>query len=54
MIIIEWFGREHNYALEGIGAKVKSQTLRWLFYYLIIILILVYWGEQRLFIYFQF
>lgn len=53
MIVIEWFGREYNYALEGIGA-IRNKLLRWGFYYLIIILILLYWGEQRLFIYFQF
>lgn len=54
MIVVEWFGREQNYAIEGISLKVKSKAVRWLFYYLIIALILVYWGEQRLFIYFQF
>jgi len=54
LIIIEWIGREDNYALEGIGKRVKYRTLRWLFYYLIIALILIYWGGQRLFIYFQF
>ncbi len=54
LVVIEWLGREDNYALEGIGQKVNSRALRWLFYYFIIALIIIYWGEQRLFIYFQF
>jgi hypothetical protein len=54
LVVIEWLGREDNYALEGIGQKVNSRALRWLFYYFILALIIIYWGEQRLFIYFQF
>lgn len=52
--LIEWLGREYNYAIEGIGAKVKSKILRWSFYYFIGVLILFYSGHQQGFIYFQF
>ena len=54
MIFVEWMGRSENYALENIGSRVKYRTLRWGFYYFVIALIIMYWGEQRLFIYFQF
>jgi len=54
-IVIEWIGRESEYALENIGLKWK-QYKRYAFYYVLIILIIIYWldvgGEQ--FIYFQF
>lgn len=51
---IEWFGRENNYAIEGIGYKVKSKFFRWTFYYIIGALIFYYSGHHQAFIYFQF
>lgn len=52
-IIIEWLGREHQYAIENINVKF-SKPLRWAFYYAVIIAIFVFSGSQQQFIYFQF
>ncbi len=53
-VIVEWFGREKNYAIENISSKIKKKPVRWCFYYLIAILIFIYSGHQQAFIYFQF
>lgn len=52
-IIIEWLGRERNYALEGMNVK-WPKVIRWTFYYLLIIAIFYFGGEEQEFIYFQF
>ena len=53
-LIIEWLGREHQYALYNIN-KSLNKPLRYAFYYSIIILIFVYYtSEEQQFIYFQF
>lgn len=52
-IIIEWIGRENQYAIEKIGLKWKS-SFRYLFYYLIIMAIFWFAGSEQQFIYFQF
>jgi D-alanyl-lipoteichoic acid acyltransferase DltB (MBOAT superfamily) len=52
-IIIEWIGREQQYAIAQIGIKWK-QPLRWSFYLSIGYLILIFGGTQQEFIYFQF
>lgn len=52
--VIEWLGREGNYAIERIVHAVKRKYLRWAFYYFIAILIFVYSGHEQAFIYFQF
>lgn len=52
-IIIEWLGRENNYALEKIGITWKS-PFRHALYYMIIIVILYFSGTEQQFIYFQF
>jgi alginate O-acetyltransferase complex protein AlgI len=51
--IIEWFGRENQYATALLGAK-WIKPLRWAFYYSIIICIFYFGGRQQEFIYFQF
>jgi len=51
-ILIEWFGRENNYAIEKMF--LKSKWLRYIFYYLIILLIIFLTGKSQEFIYFQF
>jgi len=50
--VIEWIGREQQYAI----AKIlnKFTVLRWAFYYILIMLIVVYAGVNQQFIYFQF
>jgi D-alanyl-lipoteichoic acid acyltransferase DltB (MBOAT superfamily) len=52
-ILIEWLGREGQYALEKIGLSWK-RPFRLMFYYSIIILIILFMGQQQEFIYFQF
>ena len=52
-ILIEWLGREGNFALQNIN-KIKLRFLRWFFYLFLIIIILFYSGSQQEFIYFQF
>lgn len=53
LFVIEWLGRENNYALESFGFK-WPRVLRLSFYYLIIILIFLFMGKEQEFIYFQF
>ena len=52
-MIIEWLGREHQYAIAHFGL-VKSKPLRWAIYYAIIIAIFYFGGKEQQFIYFQF
>jgi len=52
-IIIEWIGREGNYAIEKLGIKLK-RPMRYAIYYIIIIAIFWFWGNEQEFIYFQF
>lgn len=52
-VIIEWFGREQNYAIAKLGLN-WSKPIRWSCYYLIIIAIFYFLGEDQQFIYFQF
>ncbi len=51
-IIIEWINRNYNYGIKFINRFPR--VTRWAFYYLLIILINLYNGEQSSFIYFQF
>ena len=52
-IIIEWAGREGQYAIEKFGFKWKA-VFRYAMYYLIIISIFWFGGKEQQFIYFQF
>ena len=52
-IVVEWFGRRGQYALENIGCG-WPKAVRWSFYYLIVVLIVLYAGISQEFIYFQF
>lgn len=51
--IIEWLGREQQYAIAMLGTKWKS-PLRYAMYYAIIIAIFWFAGKDQQFIYFQF
>ncbi len=51
-VIVEWFGREKQYALAAVFQK--SIGIRWAFYYLLIFGILMSLGKSQDFIYFQF
>jgi len=52
-MIIEWLGRENQYALATLGQK-WPRTLRWAFYYILIIAVFLFMGQEQQFIYFQF
>lgn len=52
-IIIEWLGREQQYAIEKLGVKWK-RPFRYLMYYAIIIALFWFGGKEQQFIYFQF
>jgi alginate O-acetyltransferase complex protein AlgI len=52
-IIIEWFGRDQQYAIEALGLKWK-RPLRHALYYIIIISLFYFGGQEQEFIYFQF
>ena len=52
-IIVEWVGREEQYAFAKFGLK-WPKVVRWTIYYLIIGLIMAYSDTQEKFIYFQF
>jgi D-alanyl-lipoteichoic acid acyltransferase DltB (MBOAT superfamily) len=52
-ILIEWFGREQQYAIANLGLKWK-RPLRYAMYYAIIVAIFWFGGKEQQFIYFQF
>jgi len=52
-IIVEWFGREGEYAIERIGIS-WNRSFRLTMYYCICFLIFWYGGNEQAFIYFQF
>jgi alginate O-acetyltransferase complex protein AlgI len=52
-IVIEWLGREHQYAIAQIGTK-WYKPVRWAMYYSIILAIFFFAGSKQQFIYFQF
>lgn len=52
-ILIEWLGREKQYAIAELGIK-WHKPLRWAMYYGIIITIVYFSGQEQPFIYFQF
>lgn len=51
--IIEWIGREDQYAIEHSG-RDWYKPVRWAMYYIIILAIFQYTGREKQFIYFQF
>jgi len=52
-IIVEWFGKEQQYAIAKLGVRV-GRTMRYAFYYSIIIAVILFSAEGQQFIYFQF
>ena len=52
-IIIEWTGRENQFAIEKTGFN-WPKPLRLAFYYLLLLIIFLYAGSSQEFIYFQF
>ncbi len=51
--VIEWFGREKEYAIAGMFSQ-WPKPVKWIIYYGIILTILWYSGEEQQFIYFKF
>ncbi len=52
-ILIEWHGREGNYAIENSFLKIKK-PFRWFYYLTIVFFIFYFKGDKQEFIYFQF
>src|SRR5450432_1239050 len=52
-LIVEWFGREQQYALAHID-RILPKTIRWVTYFGLIIAIFYLSGKEQAFIYFQF
>ena len=52
-VLIEWYGREGQYAIQELGLKWK-RPFRYAMYYSIIIAIIWFGGKEQQFIYFQF
>ena len=52
-IFIEWAGREEQYAIANLR-KVRIKSLRWTYYIILILFIVVFAGGSQNFIYFQF
>lgn len=52
-IMIEWIGREGQYAIENVGSAF-SRPVRWAVYYSLVFLIFLFAGQGQTFIYFQF
>lgn len=52
-LIVEWLGRENQYAIEKLGFN-KNRSIRWLFYLMIIVSLFWFTGQEQQFIYFQF
>ena len=51
--VVEWFGREQQYAIAALGTKWK-RPFRWAIYIFIIMTVCLYGGHDQTFIYFQF
>ncbi len=52
-VLIEWLGREQQFAIQNLGIKWK-RPIRYVMYYAIIITIFLFSGKYQQFIYFQF
>jgi len=53
-LIIEWFGRDEEFALSKLNLRVGNKILRYITYYGVTISIFWFGGQQQEFIYFQF
>jgi hypothetical protein len=52
-MLIEWNGRENNYAIERV-MLTRKMPVRWAFYFSLVVLIFISAGKEEQFIYFQF
>ena len=53
LLVIEWLGRDQQYAIQHLGFKWK-RPVRYSFYYAILLAIFWFSGKEQAFIYFQF
>ncbi|WP_299174876.1 MBOAT family O-acyltransferase [uncultured Allomuricauda sp.] len=53
-LIIEWLGRENEYAIEGLKVRLNKKVYRWSFYLIVWSFIFIFSGNEQEFIYFQF
>ena len=53
LLVIEWLGRESNFALEKFGLR-WYRPIRWFFYSFLLLCVIVLSGKEQAFIYFQF
>ncbi len=53
LILVEWAGREHPYALSRFAFR-WPRPARWAFYYLLVVAVFLFMGKEQQFIYFQF
>ena len=52
-MLIEWVGRRERFALESFLLS-QHRVIRWGFYYVLMMAILLFAGKEQTFIYFQF
>jgi alginate O-acetyltransferase complex protein AlgI len=52
-LVVEWLGREQQYALAKFGVR-WMKPVRWAMYYVLLIAIFLFMGKEQQFIYFQF
>ncbi len=52
-LLIEWLGREQQYALARFGVR-WYKPVRWAVYYILLLAIFLFMGKEQQFIYFQF
>jgi alginate O-acetyltransferase complex protein AlgI len=52
-ILVEWVGREHQFAIQNLGLKWR-RSFRYLMYYGIVLMLFYFGGKEQEFIYFQF
>ena len=54
MLLVEWFNRQGEHALQGVDRVVKSRWLRYFLYALAFVAVIFFRGDYAEFIYFQF
>ena len=52
-IILEWIGRENDFAIQKLGFKWR-RSYRWMFYLVVVFFIFYFAGKEQVFIYFNF
>jgi alginate O-acetyltransferase complex protein AlgI len=52
-LVVEWLGRAKQFAIAELAISFPK-PLRWSFYYMVMIIIILYGGREQQFIYFQF